>query len=249
AACARGAVYTYGQCECAQVQAIDVEYGLNGLRFAVRSAFTPSEGRAEGALALPLIAPYNLNNALAAVATALALGVPLEVIQRGLASLEQVPGRFQRVPIDAEYEVIVDFAHTPDALQRVLDAARMLNPTRLTVLFGCGGDRDATKRPVMGRIAAERADRVILTSDNPRTEDPQAILNQILAGVPDALRHKVALVEVDRRRAIKYALHTAQQGELILLAGKGHEPYQIIGTQKLPFSDIEAVKEAVGAKR
>ncbi len=249
AARARGAVYTYGQCECAQVQAVDVEYGLNGLRFAVRSVFTPSEGRAEGAFALTLIAPYNLNNALAAVATALALGVPLEVIQRGLASLEQVPGRFQRVPIDAEYEVIVDFAHTPDALERVLDAARMLSPTRLTVLFGCGGDRDATKRPVMGRIAAERADRVILTSDNPRTEDPKAILDQILAGVPDALRHKVALVEVDRRRAIEYALHTAQQGELILLAGKGHEPYQIIGTQKLPFSDIEAVKEAVGAKR
>ncbi|MDM7461214.1 MAG: UDP-N-acetylmuramoyl-L-alanyl-D-glutamate--2,6-diaminopimelate ligase, partial [bacterium] len=251
AARAKGPVYTYGQSESAQVQAVDVEYGLDGLRFAVRSALIASEGRAgdEGTLALPLIAPYNLNNALAAVATALALGVPLEVVRRGLARLEQVPGRFQRAPIDAEYEVIVDFAHTPDALQRVLDAARMLHPTRLTVLFGCGGDRDATKRPVMGRIAAERADRVILTSDNPRTEDPQAILEQILAGVPDALRHKVALVEVDRRRAIEYALHTAQRGELLLLAGKGHEPYQIIGTQKLPFSDIEAVKEAVGAKR
>ncbi|MFN4032969.1 MAG: UDP-N-acetylmuramoyl-L-alanyl-D-glutamate--2,6-diaminopimelate ligase [Fimbriimonadales bacterium] len=245
AAQAKGPVYTYGQCECAQVQAVDVEYGLNGLRFAVHSAFAVSEG----IIYLPLRAPYNLNNALAAVATALALGVPLESIQRGLANLEQVSGRFQRVPIDAEYEVIVDFAHTPDALQRVLDAARRLNPTRLTVLFGCGGDRDPTKRPVMGRIAAERADRVILTSDNPRTEDPHAILEQILAGVPDTLRDKVALVEADRRRAIEYALHTAQRGELILLAGKGHEPYQIIGTQKLPFSDVETVKEAIGAKR
>ncbi|GIV04652.1 MAG: UDP-N-acetylmuramoyl-L-alanyl-D-glutamate--2,6-diaminopimelate ligase [Fimbriimonadales bacterium] len=243
AAKARGAVYTYGQSECAQVRATRVEYGLDGLKFEIRYQW------AECAFAIPLIAPYNLNNALAAVATALALGVPMDALQRGLAGLEQVAGRFQRVPIEAEYEVIVDFAHTPDALQRVLQAGRMLNPTRLTVLFGCGGDRDATKRPVMGKIAAELADRVILTSDNPRTEDPHAILEQILAGVPAPLRPKVELVEVDRRRAIEYALQTAQAGELILLAGKGHEPYQIIGMEKLPFSDIEVAKEVAGAKR
>ncbi len=197
----------------------------------------------------PLIAPYNLYNALAATTAGLALGIPLEAIQQGLASLSQVPGRFERAPIDADYTVIVDFAHTPDALARVLQAGRMLNPTRLTVLFGCGGDRDATKRPKMGRIAAELADRVILTSDNPRTEDPHQILQQILAGVPDELRHRVALVEPDRRRAIEYALHTAQAGELILLAGKGHEPYQIIGTEKHPFSDMEVAKEVARAKR
>jgi len=243
AAKARGAVYTYGQSECAQVRATRVEYGLDGLKFEIRYPW------AECAIAIPLIAPYNLSNALAAVATALALGAPMDAIQRGLAGLEQVAGRFQRVPIDAEYQVIVDFAHTPDALQRVLQAGRMLNPTRLTVLFGCGGDRDATKRPLMGKIAAELADRVILTSDNPRTEDPEAILNQILAGVPAPLRSKVALVEVDRRRAIEFALQTAQAGELILLAGKGHEPYQIIGVEKLPFSDIEVAKEVAGAKR
>ncbi|MCS6919401.1 MAG: UDP-N-acetylmuramoyl-L-alanyl-D-glutamate--2,6-diaminopimelate ligase [Fimbriimonadales bacterium] len=351
AARAKGAVYTYGQSECALVQATRVEYGLEGLRFTLHSpclnsrltgsesfpsgnksfpsgnepcqsgnnsfptenksfpvgnepcqtgnksfpignepcpsenesfsignepcatgnksfsdALTPSPSPAarergdssplahavgEGGyqLYIPLPAPYNLNNALAAAATALALGAPMDAIQRGLASLEQVAGRFQRAPIDAEYQVIVDFAHTPDALQRVLQAGRMLNPTRLTVLFGCGGDRDAVKRPLMGKIAAELADRVILTSDNPRTEDPHAILEQILAGIPDALRHKVALVEADRRRAIEYALHTAQAGELILLAGKGHEPYQIIGTEKLPFSDIETAKEVARAKR
>jgi UDP-N-acetylmuramoyl-L-alanyl-D-glutamate--2,6-diaminopimelate ligase len=177
------------------------------------------------------------------------LGIPLEAIQQGLASLSQVPGRFERAPIDADYTVIVDFAHTPDALARVLQAGRMLNPTRLTVLFGCGGDRDATKRPTMGRIAAELADRVILTSDNPRTEHPNQILQHILAGVPDELRHRVALVEPDRRRAIEYALHTAQAGELILLAGKGHEPYQIVGTEKHPFSDMEVAKEVARAKR
>ncbi|OYT74541.1 MAG: UDP-N-acetylmuramoyl-L-alanyl-D-glutamate--2,6-diaminopimelate ligase [Armatimonadetes bacterium JP3_11] len=243
AAKARGTVYTYGLSECAQVRATRVEYGLDGLKFEIRYQWT------ECAIAIPLIAPYNLYNALAAVATALALGAPMDAIQHGLAGLEQVAGRFQRVPIDADYEVIVDFAHTPDALQRVLQAGRMLNPTRLTVLFGCGGDRDATKRPLMGKLAAELADRVILTSDNPRTEDPHAILEQILAGVPVPLRPKVERVEVDRRRAIEYALQTAQAGELILLAGKGHEPYQIIGTEKVPFSDIEVAKEVAGAKR
>jgi UDP-N-acetylmuramoyl-L-alanyl-D-glutamate--2,6-diaminopimelate ligase len=292
AAKARGAVYTYGESECALVQATRVEYGHDALRFWIRTPLTPCEGAGmrstltavapllkvppasrgeppprspcvqgepqgggsargveELPLHTPLIAPYNLYNALAATTAALALEVPLEVIRQGLASLSQVPGRFERAPIDADYTVIVDFAHTPDALARVLQAGRMLNPTRLTVLFGCGGDRDPTKRPQMGRIAAELADRVILTSDNPRTEDPHQILQQILAGVPNDLRGKVALVEADRQRAIEYALHTAQAGELILLAGKGHEPYQIVGTEKLPFSDIEVAKEAAGAKR
>ena len=290
AAKARGAVYTYGESECALVRATRVECGHDALRFWIRTPLTPCEGagmhstltavapllevppasrgeppprsscvqgepqgggsaREEFALHTPLIAPYNLYNALAATTAALALGVPLGVIQQGLTRLSQVPGRFERAPIDADYTVIVDFAHTPDALARVLQAGRRLNPTRLTVLFGCGGDRDPTKRPQMGRIAAELADRVILTSDNPRTEDPNQILQQILAGVPDALRGKVALAEADRRRAIEYALHTAQSGELVLLAGKGHEPYQIVGTEKLPFSDIEVVKEAAGAKR
>jgi UDP-N-acetylmuramoyl-L-alanyl-D-glutamate--2,6-diaminopimelate ligase len=248
AAKARGAVYTYGESECALVRAVRVEYGHDALRFWIRTTLT-SRSVEEIPLHTPLIAPYNLYNALAATAAALALEVPLEAIQQGLASLSQVPGRFERAPIDADYTVIVDFAHTPDALARVLRAGRMLNPTRLTVLFGCGGDRDPTKRPKMGRIAAELADRVILTSDNPRTEDPNQILQQILAGVPDELRGKVALVEADRQRAIEYALHTAQAGELILLAGKGHEPYQIVGTEKLPFSDVEVAKEAVGAKR
>jgi len=292
AAKARGAVYTYGESECALVQATRVEYGHDALRFWIRTTLTTRNGAGrhstltavapllkvppasrgephlgspcmqgepqgggsargveELPLHTPLIAPYNLYNALAATTAALALEVPLEVIRQGLASLSQVPGRFERAPIDADYTVIVDFAHTPDALARVLQAGRMLNPTRLTVLFGCGGDRDPTKRPQMGRIAAELADRVILTSDNPRTEDPHQILQQILAGVPNDLRGKVALVEADRRRAIEYALHTAQAGELVLLAGKGHEPYQIVGTEKLPFSDIEVAKEAAGAKR
>lgn len=270
AAKAKGAVYTYGENECALVQATRVEYGQDALRFWIRTTLNPAgihstltpapsprasgeggaggEGIHERQMHIPLIAPYNLYNALAATTAALSLGIPLESVQRGLMNLSQVPGRFERASIDADYTVIVDFAHTPDALARVLHAGRLLNPTRLTVLFGCGGDRDATKRPIMGRIAVERADRVILTSDNPRTEEPSQILQQILAGVPEDLRARVALVEPDRRRAIEYALHTAQAGELILLAGKGHEPYQIVGNEKLPFSDIEVAKEAAGAK-
>jgi len=248
AAKAKGTVYTYGECEGALVRAVRVEYGHDALRFWVRTALA-RQAADEYLLHTPLIAPYNLNNALAATTAGLALGIPLAVIQQGLTSLSRVPGRFERAPIDADFTVIVDFAHTPDALARVLQAGRLLNPTRLTVLFGCGGDRDATKRPTMGRIAAELADRVILTSDNPRTEDPNQILQQILAGVPDELRHRVALVEPDRRRAIEYAVHTAQAGELILLAGKGHEPYQIIGTEKHPFSDMEVAKEVAQAKR
>jgi UDP-N-acetylmuramoyl-L-alanyl-D-glutamate--2,6-diaminopimelate ligase len=248
AAKAKGTVYTYGECEGALVRAVRVEYGHDALRFWVRTALA-RQATDEYLLHTPLIAPYNLNNALAATTAGLALGIPLAVIQQGLTSLSRVPGRFERAPIDADFTVIVDFAHTPDALARVLQAGRLLNPTRLTVLFGCGGDRDATKRPTMGRIAAELADRVILTSDNPRTEDPNQILQQILAGVPDELRHRVALVEPDRRRAIEYTVHTAQAGELILLAGKGHEPYQIIGTEKHPFSDMEVAKEVAQAKR
>jgi len=248
AAKAKGTVYTYGECESALVRAVRVEYGHDALRFWVRTELA-RQATDEYLLHTPLIAPYNLYNALAATTAGLALGIPLAVIQQGLTSLSRVPGRFERAPIDADFTVIVDFAHTPDALARVLQAGRLLNPTRLTVLFGCGGDRDATKRPTMGRIAAELADRVILTSDNPRTEDPNRILQQILAGVPDELRHKVALVEPDRRRAIEYTLHTAQAGELILLAGKGHEPYQIIGTEKHPFSDMEVAKEVAQAKR
>ena len=248
AAKAKGTVYTYGECESALVRAVRVEYGHDALRFWVRTELA-RQATDEYLLHTPLIAPYNLYNALAATTAGLALGIPLAVIQQGLTSLSRVPGRFERAPIDADFTVIVDFAHTPDALARVLQAGRLLNPTRLTVLFGCGGDRDATKRPTMGRIAAELADRVILTSDNPRTEDPNRILQQILAGVPEELRHKVALVEPDRRRAIEYTLHTAQAGELILLAGKGHEPYQIIGTEKHPFSDMEVAKEVAQAKR
>jgi UDP-N-acetylmuramoyl-L-alanyl-D-glutamate--2,6-diaminopimelate ligase len=235
---AEGELWTYGIHPDARVRAESVELTPQGIRFVMSSA-----GIEKFPVKLRLTAPYNLQNALGAVAAALSLGLPMEAIQQGLQRVERVPGRFERVPIDAPFDVIVDYAHTPDALARLLQAARALHPARLTVLFGCGGDRDATKRPKMGAIAAELADRVVLTSDNPRTEPPEQILQQILEGIPNELRHKVVAVEPDRRAAIALAIQDALPGELVLLAGKGHEEYQIIGTTKLPFSDRQTVQE------
>lgn len=244
---AKGDLWCFGVQSSARVYAADIRFGREAIAFVVHWEGAPFLVRTS------LPTPYNLYNALGAVAAALSLGIAPEAIQRGIARLERVPGRFERVPIPAPFEVFVDFAHTPDALQRVLETARQLKPSRLTVVFGCGGDRDPLKRPRMGAIAEQLADRVILTSDNPRTEDPHAILRDIQQGLTGA-PGVVVVVEPDRRQAIHYALQTAQPGELILLAGKGHEEYQIIGTTQYPFSDREVVLEFFenaqqGAKR
>lgn len=235
---AGGQVVTYGTSDKADIRASQLEISLSGIRFMVLA-----RARAPFPVSMQLSAPFNLANGLAAAAAGVSLNLPVEAIQAGLASVANVPGRFERVPLGREFEVIVDYAHTPDALQNLLSAARELKPARLVILFGCGGDRDPTKRPVMGRIAVELADRVILTSDNPRTEDPQKILEQILAGIPRALRSKVE-VEANRETAIRLAIQTAQAGDLILLAGKGHETYQIIGDERFPFDDREIAREA-----
>lgn len=231
---AQGEVWTYGTTDAGRVCASEVEFRHEGIEFTVRWEGEPFR------IHTTLSAPYNLYNALAGVTTALSLGIPIEAIQAGIALLERVPGRFERVPVPAPLRVFIDYAHTPDALQRVLETARQMKPSRLTVVFGCGGDRDPTKRPRMGAIVEQLADRIVLTSDNPRTEDPHAILRDIQAGLTGKQGVLVA-VEPDRRQAIHYALDTAQPDEIILLAGKGHETYQIIGTTKYPFSDREVV--------
>ncbi len=255
----KGELWTYGTSPQAHIRARVPSTGLLGST-TLPTAHCPLPQLREGisftveweqgafAVRTHLSVPYNLYNALAGVATALSLGIPIPAIQKGIESLSAVPGRFERVPLSAPYEVVIDFAHTPDALRNLLQSARQLNPQRLTVVFGCGGDRDPTKRPLMGAIAVQLADRVIITSDNPRTEDPLQIIQQIMQGIPESERERV-WIEPDRRRAIWLALETAQQGELILLAGKGHEPYQIIGTTKYPFSDRQVVLDYIGAKR
>ena len=201
-----------------------------GSRFTL---VTPG-GRAE--VRLPLLGEFNVANALAAAATGIGLGLPVTAIADRLTAAPQVPGRMERIA-EAPAIVLRDYAHTPDALERALQALRPLTPGRLIVVFGCGGDRDRGKRPVMGRLAATLADHAIVTSDNPRTEDPDAIIADVEAGMGSAPHDRCA----DRRVAIRRALELARRGDTVLLAGKGHETYQVIGTEKQPFDEREIV--------
>jgi UDP-N-acetylmuramoyl-L-alanyl-D-glutamate--2,6-diaminopimelate ligase len=189
---------------------------------------------------LRLLGRYNAWNAAGAFAAALALGVAPERAAAGLAAVAVVPGRLERVAEGQPFEVAVDYAHTPDALERALAAVREHVRGRVLVVFGCGGDRDRAKRPVMGRVARTGADEVWVTSDNPRSEDPAAIADEILAGAGGA--GGPVHLELDRRAAIARALATAGPGDAVLIAGKGHETTQNLGTQVLSFDDREVAR-------
>ncbi|MDR1465254.1 MAG: UDP-N-acetylmuramoyl-L-alanyl-D-glutamate--2,6-diaminopimelate ligase [Oscillospiraceae bacterium] len=183
---------------------------------------------------------FSAYNSLAAAAVALELGLELPAVLEALGNSRGVPGRMELVPTGTAFSVVIDYAHTPDGLDNVLRALRGTTAGRLITVLGCGGDRDKTKRPVMGRLAADRSDVVIVTSDNPRTENPDAIIEDILAGV----RHKSGVfVEPDRRRAIALALKKARAGDVVLLAGKGQETYQILGAEKIFMDEREIVRE------
>ena len=186
---------------------------------------------------LPLLGRFNVANALAVAACAWGQGVPIETIAERLTSAPQVPGRMERIAA-RPCTVLRDYAHTPDALQRALEALRPVTRGRLIVVVGAGGDRDKGKRAPMGAIAAQLSDVAVATSDNPRTEDPEKILDEVEAGMMGTRHHR----EVDRRKAIALALELAREGDTILLAGKGHETYQVIGTEKLPFDEREIVR-------
>jgi UDP-N-acetylmuramoyl-L-alanyl-D-glutamate--2,6-diaminopimelate ligase len=191
----------------------------------------------------PLAGRPNLYNRLAATATALGLGLPRSAIEQGLAGLAAVPGRFERVDLGQPFAVFVDYAHTDDALRNVLATARGLQPRRLITVFGCGGDRDRAKRPLMGEAAASLSDLAILTSDNPRSEDPLAIIEDALVGVRKA--GKAHRVEPDRAAAIAMALHEAEKGDVVVIAGKGHETYQVLGSETIHFDDREVAREVL----
>lgn len=188
---------------------------------------------------------FNVSNILAAIAAATQQGISAEHIVQGIAELKVVPGRLEPVVVQHGPAIFVDYAHTPDALLNVTKALRQLTKGRLITVFGCGGDRDQSKRPLMGKIAAQNSDLIVVTSDNPRTEEPISIINNILVGVSRAgLRDSEdCIVEADRRTAIHVALRQAQPGDVVLIAGKGHEDYQIIGTTKHHFDDREVVQE------
>jgi UDP-N-acetylmuramoyl-L-alanyl-D-glutamate--2,6-diaminopimelate ligase len=181
-------------------------------------------------------------NALAAFAAGRALEIPRDSIVAGLKRLASVPGRLEPVDEGQPFQVLVDYAHTPDALERALEAVRGFEPARVLCVFGCGGDRDKGKRPLMGAVAARLADRVILTSDNPRSEDPESILREIEAGVRGAAN---VWTIADRTEAITAAVLECAEDDVLLIAGKGHETYQIIGSKTLPFDDREVARQAL----
>lgn len=223
--------YTAGD-EPADLRARDVEPGVDGCRFRMET----DDGAAE--VRMPLPGRFNVENALAAVGAALAAGVSLDEAAAGLAEAPQVPGRLE-VVVREPFTVLIDYAHTPDALERVLAALRPVVPGRLTVVFGAGGDRDREKRPLMGRAVAGAADRIVVTSDNPRSEDPDRIIDDIEPGLEGVSHVRIT----ERREAIAHVLETAREDEVILLAGKGHERYQEIGSERRPFDERVVVRE------
>jgi UDP-N-acetylmuramoyl-L-alanyl-D-glutamate--2,6-diaminopimelate ligase len=244
-------VLTYAIDKPADIRAGAIHSSLEGLAFDVQ---TP---RGTMAIRSPLVGRPNAYNILGVVGAAMALDVPSSAIEDGVARLEHVPGRFQMVSSTTDdVRVVVDYAHTDDALKNLLETARPLAPGRLITVFGCGGDRDRTKRPLMGAVAARLSDLVVVTSDNPRSEDPARIIDEITRGIvpptsPGAPKRPTTplMTHVDRRVAIEQAVRAARPGDLVLIAGKGHEKYQIIGDRTLPFDDVEVARAALGQRR
>ncbi|MDO4541888.1 MAG: UDP-N-acetylmuramoyl-L-alanyl-D-glutamate--2,6-diaminopimelate ligase [Bacillota bacterium] len=195
---------------------------------------------------IPLLGNFNVYNVLTAIAMLEAEGLPLDFILASLTKVKQVRGRFEKVRADAGPTVVVDYAHSPDGLKNILNTANSMKKGRLILVFGCGGDRDKAKRPIMGRIGGEMADIPIITSDNPRTEEPASIVAMIEEGVKESGCNY--LVEVDRRTAINMAIEMADEDDLVVIAGKGHEDYQIIGREKIHFDDFEEAEKALLAK-
>lgn len=227
----------FGVQESAEVHARNVVYGADG------STFLLVCGEERLPVALPLVGDYNVSNALGAAAVAWGLGLPAGLVATRLGDAPQVPGRLERL-VSEPFVVLRDYAHTPDALRRVLRALRPVTRGRLIVLFGAGGDRDRRKRAVMGQVAAREADLAIATSDNPRTEDPDRILDDIEEGFEGVAHIRIT----DRREAIARALALVQPGDTLLLAGKGHETYQVVGTERLPFDESIIVRDLMAAR-
>lgn len=241
----------------AQVRATDISISESGLSTTIETPETQIK------ITSSLIGAHNVQNILAAITVALEMGIGPEVVRAGIASLDKVPGRLEPVINDADMTVLVDYAHTPDALAHAVDTCKALARKKLITVFGCGGDRDPGKRPQMGRVAISGSDICLVTSDNPRTEDPAAIIDQILEGMkgvraaqidPETaangrLKNKSFIVEPDRKKAIKLAIALGTPGDVVLIAGKGHEDYQILGTKKIHFDDIEEAKSALMGER
>ena len=243
---------TFGLNNQADIRARDIEAGRRGIRAALDTPW------GEIAVRSSLLGEVNLYNLMTAASVALRLGIPRDVVAAGLAESQGAPGRLERVGSRDDFLVLVDYAHSPDALERVLKVARELNPNRLISVFGCGGDRDRTKRPMMGAAAGRLSDLAIVTSDNPRTEDPLLIIRDIEEGIgrvelnrldPERLVTAFPLgsytVVPDRRMAIHLACRVMDRGDILIVAGKGHEDYQILGKEKIHFDDREEARNAL----
>ncbi len=235
---------TYGLQSQAQVTARDIVLSFSGVSF---TALVP---QGSFPVEMQLTGQFNVYNALATIAVALSQGVPVPHIQEGLGAVSQVIGRMEKIDLGQPFQVVIDFAHTPNSLQNALEAARAMTKGRVTVVFGCAGLRDREKRPVMGDIAGRLADRIVITAEDPRTEDSGRIMAQIAAGCESAGRREGVDYWCigDRGEAIQFAIDMADEGDLVLITGKGHEKSMCFGTTEYPWSDHEAVREALSRR-
>lgn len=231
---------SYGINNQSDVMATNIEMGITGTKFTLR---TP---KGETKINSNLIGKFNVYNMLASAAAALARNVPLTVIKEAFEHVTGIDGRFEPVLADQSYAVIVDYAHTPDSLKNVLDTIKGFAKQKVYVVVGCGGDRDRTKRPLMAKIAAEYADQAIFTSDNPRTEKPEKILDDMVAGLDKKTTNYKVIV--NRKDAILAAINMASKDDVVLIAGKGHETYQLIGKEKFDFDDRKVARAAIKGK-
>ena len=233
---------TYAIDREAGLRATEIDVHASGASFRLRGEFGSME------LSLRITGIFNVYNVMAAAGAALAEQLPSDIIKRTLENFTSVPGRFELVNAGQDFSVIVDYAHTPDGVENVLRTARQIAKRHIITVFGCGGDRDRTKRPIMGRLAAELSDIVIATSDNPRTEDPEAILSEVETGVREKIGAKHHECIVDRRTAIFRAVELAEKDDIVVILGKGHEDYQILKDKTIHFDDKEVAREAIGEK-
>jgi UDP-N-acetylmuramyl-tripeptide synthetase len=234
---------TYGIDKVSDLQASAINVLAKGANFTISGAFGTMN------LKLKITGIFNVYNVLSAVGAALAEKIAPQIIQATLEKFTSVPGRFELINEGQDFSVIVDYAHTPDGLENILQTARQIAKKRIITVFGCGGDRDRTKRPIMGRIAAKLSDVVIATSDNPRTEDPEFILSQVEEGVQEALEGKPHEKIIDRKTAIFRAIDIAQVDDIVIIAGKGHENYQILKDKTIHFDDKEVARAAIRGKQ
>lgn len=229
-------VLTYGLRPEAEFRARGVKVNSHNLDFKL------AWKDAELPLSSPLKGIFNIHNVLAAASVAFFFEVPPSLIKKGIAKVKRIPGRFEYVNQGQDFQVVVDYAHTPDGLEKVLKAARESGPRQIITLFGCGGDRDKTKRPLMGKVAAQLSDYLIITSDNPRSESPEKIIGEIIKGIGGEFKEKWEIV-VDRQEAISKGIKRAKKGDLVLIAGKGHERSQVFSDKVVPFNDFEVASK------